>query len=149
MTPCIYSFSGTLLFHKLDIASYVASSLPSPSLFSTSLQNTAHYYFGGTKMYVKTKKYECICLYTDCALVVFLFSYPYSEDSSQGRQYMNTRCPAWCDRILMSPSGRDLVLKVSLDAPLSVNYLVYCCIYPVGFSITILQSFPSKPHNGK
>ncbi|XP_029376445.1 type I inositol 1,4,5-trisphosphate 5-phosphatase isoform X1 [Echeneis naucrates] len=38
-------------------------------------------------------------------------SYPYSEDSSEGKQYMNTRCPAWCDRILMSPSARDLVLK--------------------------------------
>ncbi|XP_049592822.1 inositol polyphosphate-5-phosphatase A isoform X1 [Syngnathus scovelli] len=38
-------------------------------------------------------------------------SYPYSEDSSQGKQYMNTRCPAWCDRILMSSSARDLVLK--------------------------------------
>ncbi|XP_072292763.1 inositol polyphosphate-5-phosphatase A isoform X2 [Eucyclogobius newberryi] len=38
-------------------------------------------------------------------------SYPYSEDSSQGKQYMNTRCPAWCDRIVMSPSARDLVLK--------------------------------------
>ncbi|KAM6923309.1 inositol polyphosphate-5-phosphatase A isoform 2-T2 [Lycodopsis pacificus] len=38
-------------------------------------------------------------------------SYPYSEDSSQGKQYMNTRCPAWCDRILLSPSARDLVLK--------------------------------------
>uniref|UniRef100_A0AAQ6IF35 inositol-polyphosphate 5-phosphatase n=1 Tax=Anabas testudineus TaxID=64144 RepID=A0AAQ6IF35_ANATE len=38
-------------------------------------------------------------------------SYPYSEDSSQGKQYMNTRCPAWCDRILMSPSARELVLK--------------------------------------
>ncbi|XP_052468331.1 inositol polyphosphate-5-phosphatase A isoform X1 [Carassius gibelio] len=38
-------------------------------------------------------------------------SYPYSEDSSQGKQYMNTRCPAWCDRILMSSSARDLLLK--------------------------------------
>uniref|UniRef100_A0A8D0CWQ8 inositol-polyphosphate 5-phosphatase n=1 Tax=Sander lucioperca TaxID=283035 RepID=A0A8D0CWQ8_SANLU len=38
-------------------------------------------------------------------------SYPYSEDSSQGKQYMNTRCPAWCDRILLSPSARDLALK--------------------------------------
>ncbi|XP_051935791.1 inositol polyphosphate-5-phosphatase A-like [Hippocampus zosterae] len=38
-------------------------------------------------------------------------SYPYSEDSSQGKQYMNTRCPAWCDRILMSSSARDLVSK--------------------------------------
>ncbi|KAI3362957.1 hypothetical protein L3Q82_011635 [Scortum barcoo] len=38
-------------------------------------------------------------------------SYPYSEDSSQGKQYMNTRCPAWCDRILLSSFARDLVLK--------------------------------------
>ncbi|XP_052007194.1 inositol polyphosphate-5-phosphatase A-like isoform X2 [Xyrauchen texanus] len=38
-------------------------------------------------------------------------SYPYSEDSSQGEQYMNTRCPAWCDRILMSASAKDLLIK--------------------------------------
>ncbi|CAG6017927.1 unnamed protein product [Menidia menidia] len=38
--------------------------------------------------------------------------YPYSEDSSLGKQYMNTRCPAWCDRILMSPSATDLGLKL-------------------------------------
>uniref|UniRef100_A0A6Q2Y7U3 inositol-polyphosphate 5-phosphatase n=1 Tax=Esox lucius TaxID=8010 RepID=A0A6Q2Y7U3_ESOLU len=38
-------------------------------------------------------------------------SYPYSEDSSQGKQYMVTRCPAWCDRILMSATAKDLVLK--------------------------------------
>ncbi|XP_051773918.1 inositol polyphosphate-5-phosphatase A [Ctenopharyngodon idella] len=38
-------------------------------------------------------------------------SYPYSEDSSQGKQYMNTRCPAWCDRILMSASAKDLLVK--------------------------------------
>lgn len=42
-----------------------------------------------------------------------LLSYPYSEDSNEGKQYMNTRCPAWCDRILLSTSARDLVLKVS------------------------------------
>ncbi|MEJ1273691.1 inositol polyphosphate-5-phosphatase A [Cricetulus griseus] len=41
-------------------------------------------------------------------------SYPYSEDSSQGEQYMNTRCPAWCDRILMSLSAKELVLKDTL-----------------------------------
>lgn len=40
-------------------------------------------------------------------------SYPYSEDSNQGQHYMNTRCPAWCDRVLMSPSAKELVLRVS------------------------------------
>lgn len=43
-------------------------------------------------------------------------SYPYSEDARQGEQYMNTRCPAWCDRILMSPSAKELVLRVSVCA---------------------------------
>ncbi|XP_077469595.1 inositol polyphosphate-5-phosphatase A isoform X2 [Stigmatopora argus] len=48
-------------------------------------------------------------------------SYPYSEDSNQGKQYMNTRCPAWCDRILMSSSARDLVLKPEKDET-SITY---------------------------
>ncbi|XP_074856536.1 inositol polyphosphate-5-phosphatase A isoform X3 [Carettochelys insculpta] len=42
-------------------------------------------------------------------------SYPYSEDCSQGKQYMNTRCPAWCDRILMSHSAKELLLKSEND----------------------------------
>uniref|UniRef100_A0A8C5SKJ8 inositol-polyphosphate 5-phosphatase n=1 Tax=Laticauda laticaudata TaxID=8630 RepID=A0A8C5SKJ8_LATLA len=42
-------------------------------------------------------------------------SYPYSEDCCQGMQYMNTRCPAWCDRILMSHSAKELVLKSEND----------------------------------
>ncbi|XP_077309927.1 inositol polyphosphate-5-phosphatase A [Lithobates pipiens] len=47
--------------------------------------------------------------------ITFSPSYPYSEDSSQGKQYMNTRCPAWCDRILMSHSAKELLLKSEND----------------------------------
>ncbi|XP_043102824.1 inositol polyphosphate-5-phosphatase A [Puntigrus tetrazona] len=36
-------------------------------------------------------------------------SYPYSEDYTKPTQYMNTRCPAWCDRILMSHSAADII----------------------------------------
>ncbi|KAG8517490.1 Inositol polyphosphate-5-phosphatase A, partial [Galemys pyrenaicus] len=43
--------------------------------------------------------------------ICFPPSYPYSEDTRQGRQYMNTRCPAWCDRVLMSPCAKELVLR--------------------------------------
>ncbi|XP_029525616.1 inositol polyphosphate-5-phosphatase A-like isoform X1 [Oncorhynchus nerka] len=53
-------------------------------------------------------------------------SYPYSEDSSQGKQYMDTRCPAWCDRILMSATAKDLVLKPENEE----KYLVYDNIGP-------------------
>lgn len=55
-----------------------------------------------------------------CVSCFFLLSYPYSEDSNQGKQYMTTRCPAWCDRILLSTSARDLVLKVS-HSPFTFN----------------------------
>ncbi|KAK7146383.1 hypothetical protein R3I93_013968 [Phoxinus phoxinus] len=36
-------------------------------------------------------------------------SYPYSEDYTKPTQYMNTRCPAWCDRILMSHGAVDII----------------------------------------
>ncbi|XP_053727769.1 inositol polyphosphate-5-phosphatase A [Synchiropus splendidus] len=38
-------------------------------------------------------------------------SYPYSEERTKPTQYMNTRCPAWCDRVLMSHSARQLIQK--------------------------------------
>ncbi|KAM9393486.1 inositol polyphosphate-5-phosphatase A [Pholidichthys leucotaenia] len=38
-------------------------------------------------------------------------SYPYSEDYAKPTQYMNTRCPAWCDRILMSHSAQDFIVR--------------------------------------
>ncbi|KAJ3603981.1 hypothetical protein NHX12_028722 [Muraenolepis orangiensis] len=37
--------------------------------------------------------------------ILFPPSYPYSEDYTEPTQYMSTRCPAWCDRVLMSPSA--------------------------------------------
>ncbi|KAA0713720.1 Type I inositol 1,4,5-trisphosphate 5-phosphatase [Triplophysa tibetana] len=39
-------------------------------------------------------------------------SYPYSEDNTKPTQYMNTRCPAWCDRILMSHGVKDIIHRV-------------------------------------
>ncbi|KAI4874893.1 hypothetical protein NFI96_034466 [Prochilodus magdalenae] len=57
-------------------------------------------------------------IYLSCQVVL---CYPYSEDFSQGKQYMNTRCPAWCDRILMSTSARDLVIKPETEEK-SITY---------------------------
>ena len=34
-------------------------------------------------------------------------SYPFTEDEC-GTTYMKTRCPAWCDRILLSHSAKDM-----------------------------------------
>lgn len=36
-------------------------------------------------------------------------TYPFAEDPNEGNSYMRTRCPAWCDRVLMSHEARLLV----------------------------------------
>lgn len=36
-------------------------------------------------------------------------SYPYEEDPEMPTDYMSTRCPSWCDRILMSPQARRII----------------------------------------
>ncbi|KAL1432098.1 hypothetical protein MTO96_013446 [Rhipicephalus appendiculatus] len=41
--------------------------------------------------------------------IAFPPSYPFKEESSGARSYMRTRCPAWCDRILLSKSAKALV----------------------------------------
>uniref|UniRef100_A0A182QUI2 inositol-polyphosphate 5-phosphatase n=1 Tax=Anopheles farauti TaxID=69004 RepID=A0A182QUI2_9DIPT len=40
-------------------------------------------------------------------------SYPYEEDPFQPGAYMATRCPAWCDRILISPAARKLICEAN------------------------------------
>lgn len=41
--------------------------------------------------------------------VTFPPTYPCSEDVDEAGDYMKTRCPAWCDRILLSPSAWQLL----------------------------------------
>lgn len=42
--------------------------------------------------------------------ITFPPSYPYEEDPALPQDYMLTRCPAWCDRILMSPAAKNLII---------------------------------------
>ncbi|CAL4067938.1 unnamed protein product, partial [Meganyctiphanes norvegica] len=45
-------------------------------------------------------------------------SYPFEEGDQGapiGNQYMKTRCPSWCDRILMNKQAKDLVEKSGTD----------------------------------
>ncbi|TDG46172.1 hypothetical protein AWZ03_007380 [Drosophila navojoa] len=39
----------------------------------------------------------------------FIPSYPFEEDPEMPTDYMSTRCPSWCDRILMSPQVKDII----------------------------------------
>ncbi|XP_034944609.1 inositol polyphosphate-5-phosphatase A isoform X2 [Chelonus insularis] len=50
----------------------------------------------------------------------FLPSYPFEEDVNQGSIYMQTRVPAWCDRILLNSTAKTLVKDIS--SPDAVNY---------------------------
>lgn len=42
-------------------------------------------------------------------------TYPYEENPREGKMYMRTRCPAWCDRVLMSHEAKSLVLNQDND----------------------------------
>ncbi len=39
----------------------------------------------------------------------FVLSYPYSEEHDEAHSYLRARCPAWCDRILLSHSFKNFV----------------------------------------
>ncbi|CAH1260364.1 unnamed protein product [Diabrotica balteata] len=45
--------------------------------------------------------------------VTFPPSYPFEEKISQATAYMQTRCPAWCDRVLLSKKAKQLVAEES------------------------------------
>lgn len=53
--------------------------------------------------------------------ITFPPSYPYEEDPTLPQDYMRTRCPAWCDRVLMSPAAKNLIIDNNFS---SSNYNV-------------------------
>lgn len=55
-------------------------------------------------------------------------SYPYSEEYTKPTQYMNTRCPAWCDRILMSHSAQEFIPKVSKCDDCCIESWISCVL---------------------
>lgn len=46
----------------------------------------------------------------------FVPSYPFQEDINEPVNYMQTRVPAWCDRVLLSPTAKTLVQDVRVSA---------------------------------
>lgn len=36
-------------------------------------------------------------------------SYPFEEDIEKPSTYMPTRCPSWCDRVLLSHTAKELI----------------------------------------
>ena len=48
------------------------------------------------------------------------FSYPYSEEHDEAHSFLRARCPAWCDRILLSHSFKPLLDLEVRPSPLLV-----------------------------
>ena len=48
-------------------------------------------------------------IFHSLSISLSLVSYPYSEEHDEARSYLRVRCPAWCDRILLSHSLSHLV----------------------------------------
>ena len=48
--------------------------------------------------------------------ITFPPSYPFEEGvegDALGNHYMPTRCPSWCDRVILNATAKKLVEKVS------------------------------------
>jgi len=52
---------------------------------------------------------QCVLVKISASVVgLYVCSYPFSEDAEDGVSYMPTRCPGWCDRIMMSLDAPSL-----------------------------------------
>ncbi|XP_054745740.1 inositol polyphosphate-5-phosphatase A isoform X2 [Anastrepha obliqua] len=77
-----------------------------------------------TEGVTKLKKYDrdwdifrgILCEYD----IPFPPSYPYKEEPHLPTEYMITRCPSWCDRILMSPQIPETILASKEHNPYNV-----------------------------
>ncbi|XP_074594186.1 inositol polyphosphate-5-phosphatase A isoform X2 [Brevipalpus obovatus] len=67
-------------------------------------------------------------------------SYPFTEEATCS-SYMKTRCPAWCDRILLNKSAMDLIRDQSSDLLDEVKYDMIGKNVPMGDHKPILLSF--------
>ncbi|VVC26478.1 Hypothetical protein CINCED_3A021961 [Cinara cedri] len=47
--------------------------------------------------------------------IQFQPSYPFEENEHEGMNYMKTRCPAWCDRVVLSAGARLLLNKKGFE----------------------------------
>ncbi|XP_060841562.1 inositol polyphosphate-5-phosphatase A isoform X1 [Rhopalosiphum padi] len=47
--------------------------------------------------------------------IYFQPSYPFEENEHEGMNYMQTRCPAWCDRVVLSAGAKLLINEKALE----------------------------------
>ncbi|OQV12008.1 Type I inositol 1,4,5-trisphosphate 5-phosphatase [Hypsibius exemplaris] len=82
----------------------------------------------------------------------FAPSYPYVEDIEKGQYFMKTRCPAWCDRVIMNEnSWRTINAHVPLEYGLIGSSVCMGDHKPVFLlcNLSQHQSSPLSPSNGR
>lgn len=75
-------------------------------------------------------------------------SYPYSEKMENGNKYMDTRVPAWCDRIFLSPLAKKILSEDPSKKPVYNVFGEDVCMgdhKPVYLRI-VLKVSPSSSH---
>ncbi|XP_029172355.1 uncharacterized protein LOC114941510 isoform X2 [Nylanderia fulva] len=96
----------------------------------------------------------------------FVPSYPFQEDVNEPVNYMQTRVPAWCDRVVLSPTAKTLVQNI--DDSEAVEYgvigpttcmgdhkpvylkaslisdagMIDCCNLPIAFCFRVPNNYP-------
>lgn len=71
------------------------------------------------------KEFESFKNYLTEYPITFPPSYPFEENVSTPTNYMPTRCPAWCDRVLLSHTAKDLVSDTK-DAEYGIMGMEMC-----------------------
>lgn len=56
--------------------------------------------------------------------IQFQPSYPFEENEHEGMNYMKTRCPAWCDRIVLS-AGAKLLINEKVSVKKSIFMIIF------------------------
>lgn len=53
-------------------------------------------------------------------------SYPFEESEHEGTKYMKTRCPAWCDRVVLSAGAKRLINEkvIILKSQFNIHMLI-------------------------
>lgn len=71
-------------------------------------------------------------------------SYPFCEDVNDGLSYMKTRCPSWCDRILMSQSAKNIIVIVSQYGVFFNAQKRNVCIYGIENIVILCQNINQR-----
>lgn len=73
--------------------------------------------------------------------VSFPPSYPFEEKLSEATSYMQTRCPAWCDRVLLSKTAKKLISETDKVEYNLLGFNTCMGDHKVGIDSTLIRCY--------